>query len=312
MRAHSFLQLTCCIIAAACSSNGGVDPLDEQGVPPGGDVATPFAIDRGDQPGTPGTYKGLWLRLAATGEPTVGAVDGIVGVVCVGMSNGNQECNELILQLAGAWQSEVSAAVRLVNCAVGGHAIERWVDPAYDAALWDSCINTRLQQRGVRLDQVRVIYHKAANQFGSGPGGSALPFYPVAGSDYDNFFANLSAFAARVKQHFPAVAAVYTSSRSYGGFSNRADRGEPLSYEEGHALNGWLASNAVVDGVWYGWGAYLWAPDCASGETNGSAVCYVRSDYQADGVHPTGSGRLKIARMMHDRLRQHAWYRGGP
>ena len=103
--------------------------------------------------------------------------------------------------------------------------------------------------------------------------------------------------------------AVYTSSRSYGGFNDRADRGEPLSYEEGHALNAWLAEHADVDGAWYGWGAYLWAPACASGEVNGAGVCYDRGDYQADGIHPSESGQAKISRLMHLRLREEAWYR---
>jgi hypothetical protein len=161
----------------------------------------------------------------------------------------------------------------------------------------------------LRVDQVRVLYHKAANQFTVGPSGAALPLYPGAGSDYEAFYANLGSFADRVGDWFPAVQAVYTSSRSYGGFSNNPGRGEPLSYEEGHALNAWLAANPSLDGVWYGWGAYLWAPDCATGVTNGARECYERDDYVADGTHPSTAGRLKISMMTHERLLKHAWYR---
>ncbi len=298
------------LLMLACSgSPAALDAVAPGGAPPGPDVSAPYAIDRGDAgSGTPGSYKGLWLRLMTQPAPAVTAVDGIIGVVCIGMSNGSQECAALIQQLAGAWKSEVSPAVRVVNCAVGGHAIERWVDAAFDATLWDDCINRKLAQAGLRQDQVRVIYHKAANQFSTGSGGAPLPLYPSAGSDYATFGANLSAFAARVKGKFPAVQAVYTSSRSYGGFGS-GPRGEPLSYEEGHALNGWLAAHRAVDGVWHGWGAYLWAPDCATGLTNGSNICYNRSDYQDDAVHPSPTGQVKIARLMHDRLRQEAWYR---
>ncbi|MEP6591755.1 MAG: hypothetical protein ABJC19_11280 [Gemmatimonadota bacterium] len=297
-------------LSVACSgSPAALDEMPPTGAPPGPDVTAPYAIDRGDAgTNTPGTYKGLWLRLVTQPAPTVTAVGGVVGVVCVGMSNANQECSALIQQLAGAWKSEVNPAVRVVNCAVGGNAIEKWIDPASDDLLWDDCINRKLGQGGVQLAQVRVIYHKAADQFTTGPGGAKLPLYPAAGSDYENFGANLSAFSARVKAKFPSVQAVFTSSRSYGGFSS-GDRGEPLSYEEGHALNGWLATHARVDGVWYGWGAYLWAPDCSTGLSNGTNSCYDRADYQSDGVHPSPTGQVKIARMMHDRLRQEAWYR---
>ena len=78
-------------------------------------------------------------------------------------------------------------------------------------------------------------------------GGGARPLYPAGESDYETFVANLSSFAARVREWFPDVQAVYTSSRSYGGFALSAARSEPLSCEEGHALNSWLSSRGQVD-----------------------------------------------------------------
>lgn len=274
------------------------------------DLSTPFPIDRGDDgPPAPGSYKGLPLRLAINGEPTVTAVDGRIAVICVGMSNSNQECADFRTRLRGEYAAEVNPAVRVINCAVGGHAIERWIDPAFDATLWDRCVSQHLLPDGVRLDQVRVVYHKAANQFTTGGGGAALPFYPAAGSDYENFRLNLQRFAARVKIKFPAVQAVYTSSRSYGGYTDNQGRGEPLSYEEGHALNAWLGANRLVDGVWYGWGPYLWAPGCESGITNKGGVCYDRADYVADGVHPSAAGQAKVSRLIHARFLTQSWYR---
>jgi len=154
-----------------------------------------------------------------------------------------------------------------------------------------------------------VVYHKAANMNTSGPGGSRLPAYPDPASDFFAFRRNLTAFSARVKAKVPSVQAVYTTSRSYGGYATSFTRGEPLSYEEGHALNGWLAEHAAVDGVWYGWGPYIWAPACDSGVTNASGLCYDRADYVSDGVHPSGAGQAKIARLVHERFRREAWYR---
>lgn len=296
--------LSVVLTAAGASCSGDASPTVPRVAT---DVTTPYPIAHAGV--GPVTYKGLRLSLTASAEPAVTPVSGTIGVVCIGMSNGNQECAELIQQVAGAWRGEVNPAVRLVNCAVGGHAIERWNDPSYDGVLWDDCITRKLPAAGVQAGQVRVIYHKAANQFGVAQGGGALPLYPAAGSNHDAFRANLGTFATRVAQKFPSVQAVYTSSRSYGGFSTRTDRGEPQSYEEGHALNGWLASNPMVGSVWFGWGGYLWAPACSSGIRNAAGVCYDRSDYQDDAVHPAEGGRLKIARMMHDRLRSHAWYR---
>lgn len=306
-RSTRALSILVALASAACA-DGPAGPGD--GPPPGPEVTTPYPIDRGDDgPSTPGTYKGLWLRLADNGTPRVTAVDGVVGVVCVGMSNSNQECTTFIQELRGAWAAEVSPQVRVANCAVGGHAIERWNDPAYDATLWNDCLARKLAQAGIRTDQVRVLYHKAANQNTAAPNGARLPLYPDPTSDYHAFERNLSAFAARVRGKFPGVQAVYSSSRSYGGFSLGFSRGEPLSYEEGHALNSWLREHPTVDGVWYGWGPYLWAPSCDTGVTNASGTCYVRTDYVDDGVHPSDAGRAKIARLIHERFKREAWYR---
>jgi hypothetical protein len=296
--------------AISCATATATGPNVNDSVPPGGDTALPFPIDRGDDGSfTPGTYKGLPLRLTASNEPVVTAVDGLIGVVCIGMSNGNQECTDYQSRVLGEYSTQVNAAVRVVNCAVGGHAIERWNDPADDADLWDRCIGQRIPAAGLRPDQVRVVWHKAANQFTTGPGGTPLPTYPDPGSDYEAFVDNLSVFASRLAGKLPSVQAVYTSSRSYGGYAGNPGRGEPLSYEEGHALNQWLASNAAVGGVWYGWGPYIWAPACTSGITNASGVCYDREDYVTDGVHPSPSGRAKVSQMLHDHFRRHAWYR---
>lgn len=273
------------------------------------DTTEPFPIDAAIAPGSPLTYKGLPLQLASNGEPPVTHVDGVIGVVCVGMSNARQECGTWIAGLEGPWGDEVNPAVRVVNCARGGHAIERWIDPEFDEVLWNDCLEVRLAQAGLEPEQVLVVHHKAANQFTLGPGGSSKPLYPAEGSDHQAFLTNLSAFAQRVPEFFPAAVAVYTSSRSWGGFADRPARGEPLSYEEGHALNTWLRANPTVGGIWHGWGGYLWAPTCDEGPRNGSGVCYVRRDFVADGVHPSAQGRRKIARITHQRLLEHAWYR---
>lgn len=297
------------ILSGACSAAPLVPDPGPHEAPPGGDVSTPFPIDRGDDgPATPGTYKGLWLRLVSRSAPVVSPIDGRIGIVCVGMSNAAQECNQWVQQVGAARRSEVHPAVRIVNCSVGNHAIERWNDPAFDATLWDDCIQRKLGAAGLRADQVRVLYHKAANQFG-GSGGQ-LPPLPAPDANFHLFFANLQAFSTRVHAKFPAVQAVFTSSRSYGGFSPPGSpRGEPQAYEEGHALNAWLEHNASVDGVWYGWGPYIWAPACTTGVTNGSQLCYTPQDYRADGVHPSAVGEPKIARLIHERFRREAWYR---
>ncbi len=295
------------------SGGGGIIPPDPIGSTeiPGGDTSEPVAIDTGDLGTlTPGTYKGLPLRLQDNGEPVVSATNGKIGVVCIGMSNAAQECGYYISSYLPKVMDEINPEVEFVNCAVGGNAIERWIDPARDGILWQECIDKKLPQAGLTVDQIKVIYHKAANMFtGPDPGvDAAYPPYPDANSDYFRFYNNLDEFAGRVKSFFPNVQAVYTTSRSFGGFADKSTRGEPVSYEEGHALNTWLQDNESVDGAWYGWGAYIWAPDCASGNLNLSNVCYVAGDFQSDGTHPGPGAKDKIGNMIHNHFLQHSWY----
>ncbi len=272
------------------------------------DTSTPLAIDAATQESSgPASYKGLPLELTNNGVPQVTASDDLVGMVCIGMSNANQECRRLIRGMEEVWEAQIDPQERLVNCALGGHAIERWNDPAFDDVLWTDCAD-KVAAAGLTLEQVRVILHKAANQFTTRPDGSPLPAYPHPDSDFFNFHENLDILAGRVTDFFPALQAVFTTSRSYGGFAERPARGEPLSYEQGHALNQWLYSNPSVDGVWFGWGPYIWAPDCDTGDTNGAGICYERADFQADGIHPSPAGEIKIATLWHHKLRSQPWY----
>lgn len=305
-RAVAGLSL-CALLAGEC---GGTGPAAPQALAGGFDTSTPYPLDRGGSaPGVPATYKGLPLQLVDNGEPLVEPVDGLIGLVCIGMSNASQECADFAAKRRTALAAEINPEVVVVNCGVGGRAIEDWIDPAFDAVLWDACIGARLPASGLALRHARVVYHKAANAQTTLQGGGVRPPYPDPQSDFSRFRQNLEAFAVRVRQKLPSVQAVYTTSRSYGGFAGSPTRGEPLSFEEGLALDGWLRTNRSVDGVWHGWGPYVWAPDCAAGVTNGSGVCYIRSDYQADGVHPAPGALDKISGMIHARLMRHAWYR---
>ncbi len=301
----------------ACSLTGTPPPVGTQ--PPETatqpevqiEAATPALVDS-DSPipldnGAGRSYKGLPLGLQDNGAPTVTAVDGVIGVVCIGMSNANQECEDFMQKMTGAFAGQINPQVRFVNCAVPGNAIERWNDPAHEK-LWRQCVERKIPQAGLRPEQIRVVWHKAADMFTTDASGAAYPPYPDPNADYFHFYENLTTFASLLHEKLPSVQAVYVTSRSYGGFADKASRSEPHSYEEGLALNEWLKEHPMVDGVWYGWGPYIWAPDCASGATNGSGVCYERSDFQGDGIHPAQGARDKVSQMLHERLSAFDWY----
>ena len=273
------------------------------------DTLEPYPIhgDTNDS-NPPLTYKGLDLVLVDNGSPDINNRDEIIGMVCIGMSNAAQECDRYIQAIRTVFADEVGSNIRLINCALGGHAIERWNDPEFDATLWNRCADL-ISEAELSLSDIHVVLHKAANQYTMGPNRQPLPLYPNPESDFFAFKENLSIFSERVTNFFPDLQAVFTTSRSYGGYTDRLERGEPLSYEEGHALNQWLLENPSVNGVWFGWGPYIWAPDCSNGAKNGLGFCYNRSDFLPDAVHPTSTGEVKIAKMWHLKLSEYEWYR---
>lgn len=288
------------ILLSACSVDSNL-PLT--------DTLEPYPIQaNSNNSDAPITYKGLDLALTDTGSPNINGENEVIGMVCIGMSNAAQECDRYIQAITTVFSDEVNSNIRLINCALGGHAIEKWNDPEFDAELWNRC-TTLISEAELLLSDIRVVLHKAANQFTIGPNRQALPYYPNPESDFFAFKDNLSIFSERVTNFFPDLQAVFTTTRSYGGYTNRPERGEPLSYEEGHALNQWLLDNPSVNDVWFGWGPYIWAPDCSVGVKNGLGFCYDRSDYSQDAVHPSSTGEVKIAKMWHFKLSEYQWYK---
>jgi hypothetical protein len=246
------------------------------------------------------TYHGLGASLVDTGVPTVTATDGKIVIIAISMSNGRIEFNRFIELYEG--HQDVSTEVQLVNCAKGGNALERWLDPAQYDNLWTDCKNL-IQAAGHQLDQVKVVWAKDANQF---PDGTTLP---SDAADYHDLVVNISSISQMIASEFPSVQAVFHSSRIYGGYNARADRGEPLSYEGGLAVNEVLRrykDGTLTETPWLGWGPYIWADGITP---NGAGILWEEGDYQPDRIHPNQNGSTKVADALHDHLMQFEWYR---
>lgn len=313
--ASGFLLAGLCamlLMAEACESVG--DPVPNDGSPPGMDVDQPYPIDLGDAGAqTPGKYKGLWLRLVDNGQPSLEPVDSLFVVVCIGMLESAGGCGDFVARITSHWIYDRARNVFVANCGRAGFGIESWADARYDHLLWEPCLLLLRAWFSLTPSHVAAMYYHVAGEAPALADQAGPPVYPDPESGYFRLQASLTTLSRRLKTFFPSLQAVYLSSRTYGGF---ADPGvpaprEPASYEEGHAVNSWLRDNPTVNGVWFGWGAYQWAPDCASGIANGQEICYSRDDYGQAGVAPSARGRGKMSWQMHHRLRLEAWYRGG-
>jgi hypothetical protein len=258
-------------------------------------ITHPIALDRM----TRGMrYHSQSGSLVENGLPVVTTVDGRIVIVAISMSNGFMEMNRFIELYAQ--HPEVHPRMALVNCARGGHALERWLSMP---SLWEDC-RERIVAAGFSPEQVRVVWAKNANQ--DTQHGRTLP---DPNADYHDLVRNIAALSQRIAQELPSVQAVFHSSRIYGRYANAAARGEPLSYEGGFAVNEVIRRQKrgeLTGAPWVGWGPYLWADGV---EPNASGLIWLRADFQADGVHPSATGQAKVAHALHRHFRQFDWYR---
>jgi hypothetical protein len=225
--------------------------------------------------------------LAADGRPDAG---GTIGFISISMSNATQEFSRF-KQIADQ-APEKSPRVTIVDCAQGGQAMAEWA-PA-DARPWQVALQ-RLQAAGVTPSQVQVAWVKLANK---SPGGSLKEHGGRLEQDTLKVLQN-------AKNRFPNLRIAYLGSRIWAGNARGALNPEPYAYESGFVVR-WLiqrqaggdAELALEQAPLLLWGPYLWA----EGEKGrqGDDLVWLPADFAGDGVHPSASGRDKVARLLLD------------
>ena len=109
-----------------------------------------------------------------------------------------------------------------------------------------------------------------------------------------------------LKSKFPNLKLVYLSSRTFAGWATGTLNPEPYAWYSGWAvkrliedqINGVSSLNYTgtqPQSAWLGWGPYFWTEGAKPRE---DGVTWLQSDYQTDGVHPSNSGRIKVANML--------------
>ncbi len=221
----------------------------------------------------------------AEGEPSE---HGVIGFIAISMSNATQEFSRF-KQVADRSPLK-SSKVLIVDCAQGGQAMAEWA--AADARPWDEA-RRRLAAARLAPRQVQVAWIKLANKT---PTGSLQEHGRKLERD-------TLAVLHHAKTEFPNLRIVYLGSRTYGGYAVGGLNPEPYAYESAFAARGLIqrqtrgdAELALAKAPLLLWGPYLWA-EGAKGRRADSLV-WERADFAADGVHPSDSGRQKVAELL--------------
>src|SRR5262245_51316147 len=223
--------------------------------------------------------------LNANGEPDE---NGIIGFVAISMSNATQEFSRF-KQIADA-SALKSPKVVVVDCAQGGQAMAEWA-PA-DAQPWEVA-KRRLTAAKVSPQQVQTAWIKLANK---APTGSL----DEHGRKLDR---DTLAVLHNAKAQFRNLRIAYLGSRTYGGYATGGLNPEPYAYESAFAAR-WLIQRQMRGGAELAltrsplllWGPYLWAEGTKGRKVD--SLVWERADFGADGVHPSDSGRQKVAELL--------------
>ena len=229
--------------------------------------------------------------LDAEGQP---AADGRVVLVSISMSNATQEFS-VFKTLADA-DPRKSPSLTVVDCAQGGQAMAEWVPP--EGRPWQEAL-ARLARTGVSPAQVQVAWVKLANK---GPSGSMTDHLAKLEAD-------TTAVLRNARDHFPNLRVVYLGSRIWAGNATGNLNPEPYAYETAFAARHLILQQPAAKGAANDpgpvllWGPYLWAEGEKGRQLDD--LRYLPTDFAADGVHPSTSGREKVARQLLDFFTSH-------
>jgi lysophospholipase L1-like esterase len=151
----------------------------------------------------------------------------------------------------------------------------------------------RLAAAKVSPRQVQVAWVKLANK---GPSGSLEEHGRKLERDS-------LAVAQNAREKFPNLRIAYLGSRTYGGYASGGLNPEPYAYESAFPAR-WLIQRQVQGDAELAsgkapmllWGPYLWAEGPKGRKID--ALVWERSDFVGNGVHPSDTGRQKVAELL--------------
>jgi hypothetical protein len=233
----------------------------------------------------PASYEKAGVALSATVQPLDKdgklSNSGKIVMISIGMSNASSEFSEFI-QLADNDPRKNPSTV-MIDAARGGADAREIALPS--GGYWFH-VDRRLQANKISPSQVQIVWLKAA-----------LGYEPRAFPEKALLLQEaLRSILEILRTKFACLKLVYVASRIYGGYSETDLSPEPIAYESAFAVK-WLIEERINNPdpdrsvPWVSWGPYLWA-DGMTPRRDG--LIWERSDFEADGVHPSAQGALKV------------------
>jgi hypothetical protein len=185
-----------------------------------------------------------------------------------------------------------------------------------DAASWASATSPsydrikigRLAPLGLSENQVQAVWVDLSDP-------KPMASLPADTADAYRLQTNLGRVMRALRVRYPYLRLVFVSSRVYGGYATVDLNPEPYAYESGFSVK-WLIESQINEmrgqpadpragTLDYAkkisapilWGPYMWANGLVP---RSDGVIWDRSDFEADGTHPSQIGENRISGMLLD------------
>ena len=215
-------------------------------------------------------------------------IAGRIVLVSISMSNATMAF-ATFKRMADA-DARKSDKLTIIDCAQGGQAMAEWGDP--EGAPWLEAMR-RIERAGVTPAQVQVAWIKLANK---NPGGSMK-------DHLGKLEADTTAVLHNAKSRFPNLRIAYLGSRIWAGNAKGGLNPEPYAYESAfgvrHLIQRQLKGEPALapdKAPLLLWGPYLWAAGTDGRKSD--ALKWEPRNFAGDGVHPSVTGREKVARQL--------------
>lgn len=307
------MNLSLLAIAAICHTQTGLVPINDLGA--GSYLGYQGGLYPGGQNVRPPSHESQGVFESAQVAPRLGngAPDpnGRIGLLTIGMSNTSQESTAWGQLIAA--DAQINPKLTFVNGAQGGQTAAIIADEFGAGANFWNVVDQRLTNAGLSRLQVQAIWLKEADANPS----SGWP-------NYANTLRNeLYTICRILRKRFANARLCYLSSRIYAGYATTGLNPEPYAYQSAFSVK-WLIETQIAGDTglfystasrtmprpkssWLSWGPYLWA-DGTNPRSDG--LIWIRSDFAADGTHPSAQGANKVAQMLMSFFKTDATTRG--
>lgn len=239
-----------------------------------------------------GSYMGYELGLGVTpahlnNAPKIKNKNVIV-MASIGASVQNQISERLSVRV----EELENPKFKFVNLAQPAKDITEWLN---SSSVWDE-VNVRLASAGVVSTDVQIVWLQ--NDL-LNTEEATFPSSPMTVK------ANLASLITKIKSKFPKLKQVFLTGRPYSGFSKDIKHNEPKGYYNSWACR-WLVEDQI-NGLypaspWLCDSIYMWT-DGTNPREDGFSI--LESNYNVDGVHLSGSGKIKFGDYLFEELLAH-------